>query len=88
MAFRTRFGLILGIAVLVALSGSLTARQQPPQRLRPARPDFDVRTQREPAIGSPRARAELRRTAAARHRKRQQAQKHGRTRRATGAALA
>ena len=46
MAFRTRLGLILGIAVLVALSGSLTARQQPPQRLRPARPDFDVRTQR------------------------------------------
>ena len=69
MAFRTRFGLILGIAVLVALSGSLTARQQPPQRLRPARPDFDVRTQREPAIGSPRARAELRRTAATRNRR-------------------
>ena len=69
MAFRTRFGLILGIAVLLALSGSLTARQQPPQRLRPARPDFDVRTQRGPAIGSPRARAEMRRTAAARNRR-------------------
>ena len=46
MAFRTRLGLILGVAMLVALSGSLTARQQPPQRPRPARPDFDVRAQR------------------------------------------
>ncbi len=69
MAFRTRLGLILGIAVMVALSSSLTARQQLPQRLRPARPDFDVRAQRWPAIGSPRARAELRRTAAARNRR-------------------
>ena len=69
MAFRTRLGLILGIAVTVALSSSLTARQQLPQRLRPARPDFDVRAQRWPAIGSPRARAELRRTPAARNRR-------------------
>ena len=69
MAFRTRLGHLLGIAVMVALSSSLTARQQLPQRLRPARPDFDVRAQRWPAIGSPRARAELRRTAAARNRR-------------------
>jgi subtilase family serine protease len=63
MALRARLGLIFVVAVLVGLSGSLTARQQPPERLRPARPDFDIREGRLPAIATARARAEMRRAA-------------------------
>jgi subtilase family serine protease len=69
MTLRTRLSLILVAAAVVALSGPLTARQQPSERPRPVRPDFDIREYRPPAPGSVRARAELRRAAAGRSRR-------------------
>ena len=69
MALRTRLGLVLAAVAAVSLSGSLTARQQLPERPRPARPDFDIRELRPPAPGSARARAELQRAAAGRTRR-------------------
>ena len=60
MALRTRLALILVAAPLWPSPGPLTARQQPPERPRQARPDFDIREHRLPAQGSARARAELR----------------------------
>ena len=61
MGLRTRVALILVAATVAGLSGPLTARQQPAERPRPARPDFDIRERRPPALGSERAQAELRR---------------------------
>ncbi len=69
MALRTRLALILVAAALVGLSGPLAARQQPSERARAARPDFDIREHRLPAQGSARARAELRRTPSSRGRR-------------------
>ena len=69
MALRTRLALILVASVVVGLSGPLTARQQPSERARPARPDFDIRERRLPAGGSARARAELRRAPSTRGRR-------------------
>ncbi len=61
MGLRTRVALILVAATVAGLSGPLTARQQPAERPRPARPDFDIRESRPAALGSARAQAELRR---------------------------
>ena len=57
MTLRTRLGFVLAAVAAVSLSGSLTARQQLPERPRPARPDFDIRELRAPAPGSVRARS-------------------------------
>ena len=59
MASRMRIGLT-GVAVaLLGLSGLVGARQQEPARVSTVKPDFDVRAERRPAAGSPRALAQL-----------------------------
>jgi subtilase family serine protease len=68
MTLRARFGLILAGVAVAALSGPLTARQQP-SPLGAVRPHFDVREQRPPAPTSERARAELRPQTAERSRR-------------------
>ena len=69
MAMRMRFALILVATTLSGVSGPLAARQQPPERPRPARPDYDIREQRMPALASARAQAELTRARASRNRR-------------------
>jgi len=61
MSLRTRLGVVVVAASFIGISGTLTARQAPPERQRPARPDFDIRELRTPSPASERSRAELQR---------------------------
>ncbi len=68
MSLRTRLGVVIVAASFIGISGTLTARQAPPERQRQARPDFDIREHRAPSPASARARAELQRSSSRLHR--------------------
>ena len=61
MSLRTRLGVVVVAASFIGISGTLTARQAPLERQRPARPDFDIRELRTPSPASERSRVELQR---------------------------